>query len=309
MTDKVMEELLNLVADYSPEDGFDGAYNIRGNGTCMGRESTEHVRIEPKEGGSGLDIYVDPGTKGEKVFIPACISHGNVDDLVYNDFHIGADADVLIVAGCGVHTDGEGEARHNGIHRFLLDKGSRVVYEEKHVGTGSGEGLRFIDPQTEVQLGEDSYLEMNTSQIGGVDHTVRKTRGSIGPRARLVIHESLLTEGEQYASTDFAVDLDGEDSGVNLISRSVAKGNSYQEYHSKIAGNNRCMGHSECDAILVDKGRVNAEPELLAADLDANLIHEAAIGKVAGDQLLKLRTLGLTEEEAEEKIIQGFLNA
>ncbi|MBQ1489953.1 MAG: SufD family Fe-S cluster assembly protein [Eubacterium sp.] len=308
MNDKVMEELLKLVSDYS-EDGYDGAYNIRGNGSCMGRESTEHVKIEPKEGGMGLDIYVDPGTKGEKVYIPACISRGGIDDLVYNDFHIGENADILIVAGCGVHTDGEEESRHNGIHRFMLGAGSRVVYEEKHIGTGDGDGSRIIDPVTEVELGPDSYLEMNTSQIGGVDHTMRKTRGTVGPRAKLVIKESILTEGKQYAGTDFAIDLDGEDSGVNLISRSVAKGESYQEYHSKIAGNNRCMGHSECDAILVDKGRVNAEPELLAADLDASLIHEAAIGKVAGEQILKLRTLGLTEEEAEAKIIDGFLHA
>ena len=308
MNDKVIEDLLKLVSDYTGE-GYDGAYNIRGNGACMGRASTEHVKIEPKEGGTGLDIYVDPGTKGEKVYIPACISRSGVDDLVYNDFHIGANADITIVAGCGVHTEGEEESRHNGIHRFMLSDGARVVYEEKHVGTGDGEGDRIIDPVTEVELGPDSYLEMNTSQIGGVDHTMRKTRGTVGPRAKLVIKESILTEGKQYAGTDFSIELDGEDSGVNLISRSVAKGESYQEYHSRIAGNNRCMGHSECDAILVDKGRVNAEPELLAANLDANLIHEAAIGKVAGEQILKLRTLGLTEEEAEARIIDGFLHA
>ncbi|MBQ1396820.1 MAG: SufD family Fe-S cluster assembly protein [Eubacterium sp.] len=308
MNDKVLEELLSLVSDYDGKE-YDGAYNIRGNGGCMGRKSTEHIKIEPKEGGSGLDIYVDPGTKGEKCYIPACISRGGYGEVVYNDFHIGENADVTIVAGCGVHTDGEGEAAHSGIHRFFVGKGAKVVYEEKHIGTGEGVGQRKIDPVTEVFLEADSYLEMNTSQIGGVDHSLRKTSGTVGDRAKLVIKESILTEGEQYAATDFAVELNGEDSGVNLISRSVAKGTSYQEYHSKIVGNNRCMGHSECDAILVDKGRVNAEPALLAADLDASLIHEAAIGKVAGEQILKLRTLGLTEEEAEARIIEGFLEA
>lgn len=306
--DKLTEELLKAVSDYT-EGGYTGAFNIRENGGCAGRQSTENIQIEGKPDGSGIDIYIKAGTKGERVFIPACVTRGNVNDLVYNDFHVGENADVVIVAGCGVHTDDEGEAAHNGIHSFFVEKGAKVVYEEKHLGTGKGAGKKKISPVTHVELSEDAVLEMNTIQLGGVDHSVRTTTGTLGDRAKLIIHESLMTDGDEYVMTDFDVDMNGEDSAIDLISRSVAKGNSYQEYHSKINGNNRCTGHSECDAILVGKGRVNAAPELYAGHLDAELIHEAAIGKVAGEQILKLRTLGLTEEEAEQKIIEGFLRA
>ena len=304
--DKLTEELLKAVSEYT-EGGYQGAYNIRENGGCAGRQSTENIRIEGKADGSGLDIYIRPGTKGEKVFIPACVTRGNVNDLVYNDFHVGEKADVTIIAGCGVHTDDEGEAAHNGIHSFYLEKGARVLYEEKHLGTGEGSGQKKIDPVTHVELAEDSVLEMNTIQLGGVDHSVRTTNGTLSDRAKLIIHESIQTSGSEYAKTDFDVDMNGEDSAVDLISRSVAKDDSYQEYHSRIKGNNRCTGHSECDAILVGNGKVNAAPELFAGNLDASLIHEAAIGKVAGEQILKLQTLGLTEEEAEKQIIEGFL--
>ena len=247
------------------------------------------------------------GTQGEKIYIPACVTHSNVKDKVYNDFFIGENADVTIIAGCGVHSEGNEEAHHNGIHRFVLAKGAHVLYKEKHVGTGKGPGIRRIDPVTELHLAEDAVLEMDTTQIGGVDRTVRKTVGDLEARARLIIHERIMTNGEEQAETDFAVDINGEDAGVDLISRSVARDNSYQAYHSKINGNARCTGHSECDAILVGNGHVNAAPELYAGDIDASLIHEAAIGKIAGEQILKLQTLGLTEEEAEEKIIAGFL--
>ena len=304
--DKLTEELLKAVSEYT-EGGYQGAYNIRENGGCAGRQSTENIRIEGKADGSGLDIYIRPGTKGEKVFIPACVTRGNVNDLVYNDFHVGENADVTIIAGCGVHTDDEGEAAHNGIHSFYLEKGARVLYEEKHLGTGEGSGQKKIDPVTHVELAEDSVLEMNTIQLGGVDHSVRTTNGTLSDRAKLIIHESIQTSGSEYAKTDFDVDMNGEDSAVDLISRSVAKDDSYQEYHSRIKGNNRCTGHSECDAILVGNGKVNAAPELFAGNLDASLIHEAAIGKVAGEQILKLQTLGLTEEEAEAQIVNGFL--
>lgn len=299
-------DLLKAISEYT-EGGYKGAYNIRENGGCAGRQSTENIRIEGKEDGSGLEIYIKPNTKGEKVFIPACVTRGHVNDLVYNDFHVGEGADVVIVAGCGVHTDDEGDAVHNGIHRFFLGKGSHVVYEEKHLGTGEGSGQKRIDPVTHVELEADAVLEMNTVQLGGVNYSNRVTSGCLGDRAKLIIHESLMTDHDEYAKTDFDVEMNGEDSGVDLISRSVAKGNSYQEYHSKIKGNNRCTGHSECDAILVGKGRVNAAPELYAGHLDASLIHEAAIGKVAGEQIIKLQTLGLTEEEAEKQIIDGFL--
>ena len=306
--DKITESLLKLVSDWD-DDVYNGAYNIRENGGCAGRQSTDNIKIEPKEGGKGIDIYIKEGTKDEKVYIPACISKSNVEDLVYNDFHVGENADVTIVAGCGVHTDDEEGSSHNGIHRFFVGKNARVLYEEKHVGTGEGGGKRSIDPVTDCQLEEGAVLEMNTQQLSGVDHSIRTTTGKLEKNAKLIIHESILTEGDQYAKTDFEVDMVGEDSAVDLISRSVAKDESYQEYHSKIKGESRCVGHSECDAILVGNGKVNAAPELFAGDLDASLIHEAAIGKVAGEQILKLKTLGLSDEEAEKRIIDGFLNA
>lgn len=297
--------MLRIVSDFKGK--FQGAFNIRENGQCAGRKSTKNIKIESKEDASGLAIHISPGTKGETVYIPACVTQGGVNDLVYNDFYVGEGADVLIIAGCGVHTDDEEEARHNGIHRFFLEKGAHVLYKEKHIGTGSGSGARRIDPVTDATLKEDSCLEMDTIQISGVDSTVRTTRAVLSDRARLVVRERILTDGNEQARTDFEVTLKGEDSGADLISRSVAKGNSYQEFVSRIRGENRCTGHSECDAILSGNGKVSASPALDASDLDAQLIHEAAIGKIAGEQILKLRTLGLTEEQAEEKIIEGFL--
>ena len=302
---KITEELLKQVSDYKGE--FKGAYNIREDGGCVGRQSSEHIKIESKPDGSGLEIHISPEAQKETVYIPACVTRGNVNDLVYNDFFVGEGADVTIVAGCGVHTDNEGEAEHDGIHRFFLEKGAHVLYKEKHVGTGAGIGLKKINPVTDMELKEDAVMEMDTIQIGGVDLTKRSTKAVLGARAKLIIHERIMTDGEEQASTDFEVEMQGEDSGVDLISRSVAKDHSYQEYHSKIRGNCRCTGHSECDAILIGEGKVNAAPELFAGDIDTSLIHEAAIGKIAGEQIVKLRTLGLTEEEAEKKIVEGFL--
>ena len=302
---KVTEALLKKVSDWKGD--FKGAYNIRENGQCAGRRSSENIRIENKTDGPGLVIHISSATQGETVYIPACVTRGNVSDLVYNDFYVGEGADVTIVAGCGVHTDNEGEAEHDGIHRFFLEKGAHVLYREKHVGTGSGTGLKKINPVTDMELKENAVMEMDTIQLGGVDDTKRVTKAVLGEGARLVIHERILTDGEERANTDFEVSMDGEDSAVDLISRSVAKDNSYQEYHSRIKGNCRCTGHSECDAILIGNGKVNAAPELFAGDLDASLIHEAAIGKIAGEQIIKLRTLGLTEQEAEQKIVEGFL--
>lgn len=301
----ITEKLLGMISDW--KDSFQGAYNIREDGQCAGRQSSPNIRIESKTDAPGLVIRVAPGTQGETVYIPACVTHSNVDDLVYNEFYVGEGANVTIIAGCGVHADGEEDARHNGIHSFFLEKGSHVVYKEKHIGTGTGKGLRKIDPITSCVLAEDSVLEMDTTQISGVDRTTRKTVAKVADHAKLIIRERLMTDGGEIAKTDFQVSLDGEDSGVDLISRSVARDHSHQEYHSVIRGNNRCTGHSECDAILVGNATVNAAPELFAGNLDAALIHEAAIGKIAGEQILKLRTLGLTEEEAEEKIIEGFL--
>lgn len=302
----ITERLLKLVSGWTGK--FEGAYNIRENGQCAGRQSTEFVKIDSKRDLPGLDIHILPGAKDELVSIPACVSHGGMDDLVYNDFFVGAGAEATIVAGCGVHTENGEPARHNGIHRFFLEPGARVKYIEKHVGTGDGGGIRSIDPVTQAELKEGAVLEMDTSQIGGVDHTQRETKAVLGPRAKLLIRERLLTEGEQEAFTEFEVRMEGEGASADLVSRSVARGNSYQSYRSRIVGNAPCAGHSECDAILAGHGRVDAAPELSANHGDAALIHEAAIGKIAGEQIMKLRTLGLTEQEAEEKIVEGFLS-
>ncbi len=304
--DKTTRELLGIVADFDGQS-FKGAFNIRSNCQSLGRASTDNIKIESKEGSSGLEIKIAPGTKGENVFIPACVTKGNINDLVYNDFFVGEGADVTIVAGCGIHTENGEPARHSGIHRFFLEKNSKVLYMEKHIGTGEEQGRKSIDPQTECTLSENAYLEMDTSQLGGVTDTERHTSAVLGKGATLVIKERLLTDHEETAKTYFTVELNGDGSGVNLISRSVAKGNSRQEYQSTIIGNAECTGHSECDAILADNGRVEASPKLIANNKDAALIHEAAIGKIAGEQILKLRTLGLTEEAAETAIINGFL--
>ena len=304
--DEITSKLLGLVADWNGTD-FKGAYNIRKDSGCAGRQNSENVTIENKNDNPGIVIKIGSGAQKETVYIPACVTHGGVNDLVYNDFYIDEGADVIIVAGCGVHADDEEEARHNGIHRFFVGKNAKVLYKEKHIGTGKGNGAKKIDPVTDIIMEEGSYVEMDTTQIGGVTSSNRLTKAKLGAGAKLVIRERLMTDGDETAKSDFEVIMDGEDSGVDLVSRSVAKGNSYQDYHSVIKGNCRCTGHSACDAILAGNGRVNATPELYAGDLDASLIHEAAIGKIAGEQLIKLRTLGLTAEEAEQKIIDGFL--
>ncbi len=302
----VAERLLKTVAGYQGE--FKGAYNIRQDSGCAGRRSTDNIKIIPhREGKPGIEIHVAPGTRGETVFIPATVTRGNVDDLTYNDFYIGEGAEVTIVAGCGVHTDDAGEARHNGVHRFFIGRGADVVYEEKHIGEGGGEGKRNIDPVSDVYLEEDARLTIDTVQLGGVDHSDRVTTAALKARSRLVVRERLLTNGEQTATTRFDVVMEGEDAGCDLVSRSVARGRSRQEFISRVVGKARCAGHSACDAIVADEAVVTAAPQLDAFSPDAALIHEAAIGKIAGEQILKLRTLGLTEAEAEAKIVEGFL--
>ncbi|MDD3204972.1 MAG: SufD family Fe-S cluster assembly protein [Lachnospiraceae bacterium] len=300
-------ELLKIVSDMDGEPGPNVAYNIREDSGCAGRQSSEHIKITPKKDKPGIDITIAAGTKSENVYIPACVTHSAVSDVAYNDFFIGDGAEVTIVAGCGVHSDGHEDAQHNGIHRFFIGKNARVVYLEKHIGTGKGAGKRIINPETYVEMDENSYMEMNTTQIGGVDSTKRDTGAKLAANAKMVIRERLLTDGEQEAETKFTVEMNGEDSSIDLISRSVARGYSKQILYSNIAGNAKCSGHSECDAIIMDHGTVNAIPGLLANHIDAALIHEAAIGKIAGEQILKLKTLGLTEKEAEEKIVNGFL--
>ena len=303
----ITEEILKQITDW---DGiFDGAYSLREDGECISFQNSDHIRIVKKNDKPGIDIYISKEAKGETVYIPACVTKSDVNDLVYNDFHVQEGADVTIVAGCGVHTDSEAGASHNGIHRFFLEKNSKILYKEKHIGIGEGTGKRVIDPVTEIYLDENAVLEMETIQLGGVDSTDRKTSARALANARVTVHESLLTDNDEVAKTSFEILMDGDNSKVDLISRSVAKGNSKQSYISKIVGNSQCTGHSECDAILVDNGRVLATPALDANNLDASLIHEAAIGKIAGEQIIKLMTLGLSEQEAENKIIDGFLGA
>lgn len=305
MMNEVTKELLKTVSDlsYMPV----GAYNIRENGACSCRHCTEQVEIISKEDKPGIDIIVKPNTLKETVYIPAIVTKSDVNDLVYNDFYIGEGADVTIVAGCGVHTDGEGKSEHNGIHRFFLRKNSRVLYLEKHIGTGEGTGERVINPETYATLAENSYMEMDTVQIKGVDSTKRKTEAVLAEGAKIIVKEKLMTHGRQYAETNFKVELNGQNSGADLISHSVARDHSHQIFRSMMYGNAACNGHSECDAIIMDEATVSAIPELTANHIDAALIHEAAIGKIAGEQLVKLMTLGLTEAEAEAKIIDGFL--
>lgn len=302
----VTKELLDAITDWDGK--FKGAYNLRVDGTCAGRQSSDNIAILNLDGKPGLEIRIRPGTKGETVSIPACVTHGDVNDLTYNDFYVGENADVTIVAGCGVHTETGEPARHSGIHRFFLSSGSRVKYLEKHIGTGKGEGIRSIDPVTEVYLDKDAVLEMDTSQIGGVDKSTRTTKCTLAEGARLVIRERLLTEKEQTVTTLFTVEMNGEGSACDVVSRSVARDASHQEYVSTIIGNAPCTGHTECDAIISGTAQVDASPRLFARNEDAALIHEAAIGKIAGEQILKLRTLGLTEQEAEAKIVEGFLS-
>ncbi len=298
-------ELLKIIADM--EGTPDGAYNIRSNGGLADRKVTENIDIRTKTDKSGIDIIIKPDTKGEKVHIPVIISETNLKELVYNDFYIGDNADVEIVAGCGIHNCGDEESRHDGVHTFYIGKNAKVKYSEKHYGGGDGKGGRNMNPATVINIDDGGYMEMETTQIEGIDSTDRSTTATLKDNATLIIKEKLLTHGTQTAKTDFTVDLNGENCSANVISRSVAKDNSNQVFYSKINGNNICNGHTECDAIIMDNAHVSAIPEITANHIDASLIHEAAIGKIAGEQLIKLMTLGLTEQEAEEQIVNGFL--
>lgn len=303
--DEIQKTLLEEVADLHGIPA--GAHNIRANGQTAERNTTANIDIVTKEDKSGIDIYIKPGTKNESVHIPVVLSQSGLTETVYNDFYIGDGADVTIVAGCGIHNGGDASSRHDGIHRFFIGKGAKIRYVEKHYGSGDGNGKRIMNPVTEVTMDEGSYMEMETVQIKGVDSTKRETKAVLGREARIVIKERLMTHGNQDAESRFHVDLNGEDSSANVISRSVARDHSHQLYISNITGNSRCSGHTECDAIIMDEARIQAVPELTANNIDAALIHEAAIGKIAGEQLIKLMTLGLTEAEAEAQIVNGFL--
>ena len=303
--DKIQQTLLEQVAGI--HEVPTGAYSLRINGQLHGKNSSENIVIEKKTDKPGIDIYIKSGTKNESVHIPVILSQSGLKELVYNDFHIGEDCDVTIVAGCGIHNGGEGDSEHSGIHSFFVAKNAKCKYIEKHYGEGDGNGKNLMNPTTYVEMAENSYMEMETAQIKGVDSTKRVTTGKVMKNATLIVREKIMTHGSQLAKTDFTVDMNGEGCACNLVSRSVAKENSRQIFVSNIRGNNRCMGHSECDAIIMDNASVSAIPEVVANHVEASLIHEAAIGKIAGEQLTKLMTLGLTEAEAEEQIVNGFL--
>ena len=303
--DKIEKDLLKQVADI--EKTPMGAYNFRKNGKGIERKTTTNIEIVTKEDKPGIDIIIKPNTKNESVHIPVILTQGGITDVVYNDFYIGEDADVVIVAGCGIHNSTCDTAQHDGIHTFHLAKGAKIKYIEKHYGEGEGTGGRILNPQTIINLDENASMEMESVQIKGVTSTIRETFANMKAGSSLVISERIMTTGDQYAKTVFDVNLAGEASSVHVASRSVAEDNSLQEFISNVKGNAKCFGHVECDAIIMGNGRVISDPKIEANNVDASLIHEAAIGKIAGEQLIKLMTLGLTEKEAEEEIINGFL--
>ena len=303
--DQIKKNLLMQVADLHtvPE----GAYNIRENGSAAGRKTTANIDIVSKTDKPGIDIIIKAGTKNESVHIPVIISESGLKDMVYNDFYIGEGADVTIIAGCGIHNCGDQDSAHDGIHSFHVGKDARVRYVERHYGEEEGTGENIMNPTTIIEIDDGGYLEMETTQIKGIDSTIRNTSAVVGKGATLIVKEKIMTHGRQHAETVFNVDLNGEGSSTNVISRSVAKDNSTQTFLSKINGNSECYGHTECDAIIMDNASVRAIPEITANDINASLIHEAAIGKIAGEQIIKLMTLGLTEQEAEKQIVNGFL--
>ncbi len=303
--DEIQMRILEEVADLHtiPE----GAYNIRSNGGLAGRNTTANIDIVSKPDGTGIDIHIKPGTKNESVHIPVVVSESGLKDVVYNDFFVGEGADVVIVAGCGIHNCGNQDSQHDGVHRFFVEKNAKVKYVEKHYGEGDGTGKRILNPLTEVHLAEGCSMEMEMVQIKGVDSTVRTTHADLAAGASLVVRERLMTHGEQRAESVYVTELNGDGSRADVVSRSVAKDSSYQKFDSRITGNAACTGHTECDAIIMGSARILAVPQLEANNIDAALIHEAAIGKIAGEQIVKLMTLGLTEQEAEEQIVNGFL--
>ena len=305
MADSIQERILEEVADLHGVPA--GAYNIRANGQTAGRNTTANIDIVTKTDKPGIDIRIKPGTRNESVHIPVVVSASGLKEMVYNDFFIGEDSDVVIVAGCGIHNCGDQDSEHDGIHRFFVGKNAKVKYVEKHYGEGDGNGKRILNPGTEVYMEENSCMEMEMVQIEGVDSTNRTNSAELAAGAKLIVRERLLTHGSQNAESTYIVNLNGEDSSADVVSRSVAKDTSKQTFNSKIVGNAKCSGHTECDAIIMDDAKIFAIPGLIANNIDAALIHEAAIGKIAGEQIVKLMTLGLKEEEAEAQIVNGFL--
>ena len=305
MDTEIDRGLLEKIADLTGKPV--GAFNIRKDSGCDGRQSTEHIEITSKEDKPGIDIRVKPGTVGETCYIPVIITKSGLREMVYNDFFIGEGCDVDIVAGCGIHNCGREESRHDGVHTFYVGKGARVRYTEKHYGEGDGTGGRIMNPQTVVYLEEGASIQMETVQIRGIDSTKRSTKIVCGKGAEAVVTERLLTHGDQTAESDMEIILDGEDSKGRVISRSVAQDRSEQVFYPRMVGNAQCFGHVQCDSIIMGTAKIKSIPAITANCTEAQLVHEAAIGKIAGDQLLKLETLGLTEEEAEDCILKGFL--
>ena len=305
MIDELGKSLLKEVADLDALPV--GAYNVRVNGVSSERNTTANIDIVSKTDKSGIDIIIKPGTKNESVHIPVILSQSGMKEMVYNDFYVGEDCDVTIVAGCGIHNCGGGDSAHDGLHRFFVGKNAKVRYVEKHYGEGDGRGKRVMNPTTEVHLEEGASMVLEATQISGIDDTLRKTIATLAENATLEVQEKVLTTGEQNAVSEFVADLNGAGSSCNIVSRTVARDKSTQHFSSTLNGNAACSGHTECDSIIMDSAKVSASPQLTAANVDASLIHEAAIGKIAGEQLLKLMTLGLTEQEAEERIVSGFL--
>ncbi len=285
-----------------------GAFNIRRDGQLVERHNSAYVEISTKTDNPGIDITVKPGTKGESVFIPVIVTQSGLKDVVYNTFHIGDDCDIEIIAGCGIHNDSHAASEHDGIHTFHIGKNSRIKYIEKHYGEGEGTGERILNPTTNVFMDENSYCEMDMIQLRGVSSTVRDTNAKLAAGAKLVITERLLTHDNQTADSNVVIELEGEDSSVQVISRSVAQDNSVQVFSPLVVGKAACRGHVQCDAILMGNARVKSVPAIEAASPDAILMHEAAIGKIAGEQITKLMTLGLSEEEAEQEILDDFLS-
>ena len=305
MDNQIDRELLEKIADMLGKPV--GAFNIRKDCGCDGRESTENIQITDKTDKPGIDIRIKDGTVGETCHIPVIITQSGLNEMVYNDFFIGENCDVEIVAGCGIHNCGDQESRHDGIHTFYVGKNSRIKYTEKHYGDGDGKGGKVMNPQTVVYLEEGAVIQMDTVQIRGIDSTKRDTKIVCGPGAEAIITERLLTHGEQSAISDMEIVLDGVDSKGRVISRSVAQDDSEQVFYPRMVGNAECFGHVQCDSIIMGNAKIKSIPAVIANCTEAQLVHEAAIGKIAGDQLLKLETLGLTPEEAEECILKGFL--
>lgn len=303
--EQVDKSLLKEISDIDGE--IKGAYNIRKNGKGIERKVTDNVNIVTKEDKPGIDIFVKENTKFEFVHIPVIITESGLNDVVYNDFYIGKNSNVVIIAGCGIHNDHHKDSQHDGIHRFFLEEGAKVKYIEKHYGEGSGDGKRILNPVTEVHLKKGANMEMETVQTKGVDSTVRRTTGVLEDDTNLLISEKIMTHGTQTAKTIFTVELNGENSSTKVTSRSVATEKSVQQFESHVTGNTKCFGHVECDAIIKDEAKVIAIPSIIANNVEANLVHEATIGKIAGEQLIKLMTLGLDEKQAEQEIINGFL--